>query len=60
MLPEVSLVLAGIVILAYIVEWSFGYSDDPREPRRVPPTVPILGHVVGFLRYGFDYYHITR
>lgn len=60
MLREVSFVLAGLIILAYIVEWSFSYFDDSREPRRVSPTIPILGHVIGFVRYGFDYYHITR
>lgn len=60
MLREVSFALVGVTILAYVVEWVFSFLDDPREPRRVSPTVPVLGHVIGFLRYGFDYYHITR
>ena len=60
MLQEVSFALAGVIILAYIVEWFFSHSDDPREPRRVSSAIPIFGHVIGFLRYGFDYYHITR
>ena len=60
MLHEVSLVLAGVVILAYGLEFLFRHLDDPREPRRVTPTVPVIGHIVGFLRGGFDYYGTTR
>ena len=60
MLSVVSFGLAGIIGLALVVEWLFRYLDDPREPRRVSPTIPVFGHVLGFLRYGFDYYHITR
>jgi hypothetical protein len=60
MLREASLVLAGIVILAYGIEFLFSHFDDLREPRRLTPTIPIFGHVLGFIRYGFDYYVITR
>ena len=58
MLREASLVLAVVVILAYGIEWLFTYFDDPREPRRLPPTIPIIGHLIGFMRHGFDYYLI--
>jgi hypothetical protein len=59
MLREASLVLTGIIILVYSIEYLFSYFDDPREPRRVISTVP-FGHALGFLRHGFDYYNITR
>jgi hypothetical protein len=60
MLREAALVLTGIVILAYSIDFLFTCFDDPREPRRLTPTIPIFGHVLGFIRYGFDYYVITR
>jgi hypothetical protein len=58
MLREVLLSIAGVVILAYGLEVLFSYLDDAREPRRVTPSRPIFGHILGFLRHGFDYYNI--
>lgn len=60
MLREISLVLAGAAILAYAIEFLFSHFDDPREPRRVAPKLPVIGHVLGFLRNGFNYYEETR
>ncbi|KAI5468182.1 cytochrome p450 monooxygenase [Mariannaea sp. PMI_226] len=59
MLREISLVLAGVVILAYSIEFLFIWFDDPREPRRIAPRIPIIGHLIGFLQDGFDYYNFT-
>lgn len=58
MLREASLGLAVVVILAYGIEFLFAHFDDPREPRRLTPTIPIIGHAIGFMRHGFDYYLI--
>ncbi|KAI0124120.1 cytochrome P450 [Xylariales sp. AK1849] len=61
MLYEASLVLlAGVVILAYGVDFIFSQFDDPREPRRVTPKVPVpvIGHILGVFRYGFNYYNL--
>ena len=61
MLREASLVgLAAVVILAYGIDFLFSYLDDPREPRRVTPKVPVIGHFLGLLRYGWDYYSLIR
>ncbi|KAI0124113.1 cytochrome P450 [Xylariales sp. AK1849] len=58
MLREMLLSLVGVIILAYSVELLFVFLDDPREPRRVSSTVPIIGHFLGFMYHGFDYYDI--
>ncbi|KAI0124130.1 cytochrome P450 [Xylariales sp. AK1849] len=60
MFREVLLSIVGVIILTYGVEFLFTYFDDPREPRRVSPTIPlpIIGHILGFLRHGFNYYDI--
>ncbi|KAF7531986.1 hypothetical protein G7054_g8369 [Neopestalotiopsis clavispora] len=52
--------VAGIAILAYGVDFVFGQFDDPGEPRRITPKipVPIIGHILGVLRYGFNYYNL--
>jgi hypothetical protein len=61
MLREASLVgLAAVVILVYGIDFLFSHFDDPREPRRVTPKVPVIGHFLGLLRYGWDYYSLTR
>lgn len=33
---------------------------DPREPPVIRPTVPLIGHIIGLLRYGTDYYAIVK
>ena len=58
MLREAALALAVVFILAYGIEFLFTRFDDPREPRRLPPGIPIIGHALGFMRHGFDYYLI--
>jgi hypothetical protein len=60
MLNEVALALVGVVALAYSIDFAFGYFDDSREPRRVTPAIPIVGHLVGYMRHGFDYYNLIR
>ena len=60
MLREVLIGLPCVVVLAYILDLLFARLDNPREPRRVSPAIPVVGHVVGFLYHGFDYYEILR
>jgi hypothetical protein len=60
MIREVLFSLGGVVLLAYGIDFLFGYFDDPREPRRVNPTIPVIGHILGIMYYGFDYYDVTR
>ncbi|KAK8110180.1 uncharacterized protein PG998_006637 [Apiospora kogelbergensis] len=60
MIREVIVGVAAVVLLAYGIEFVFAWFDDPREPPRVKPTIPIpiLGHVIGFFQHGFAYYDI--
>ncbi|KAI1333956.1 cytochrome P450 [Xylariaceae sp. FL0016] len=53
-----AIILAVVAILAYGIDSLFGHFDDPREPRRIAPLirVPVIGHILGVLRYGFNYY----
>ncbi|CAJ2510213.1 Uu.00g061130.m01.CDS01 [Anthostomella pinea] len=60
MLYELAYTLAGLVALAYAADFAFGLRDDPREPRRVRPRIPFIGHVLGIVRYGSAYYSQTR
>lgn len=60
MLQEVLAGFVAVVLLAYVAEAAFAFFDDPREPRRVAASVPIIGHFVGFWWYGFDYYGVLR
>ena len=62
MLYEATAVLVGIAVLAYAVDFVYSRYDDPREPRRVMPSipVPIVGHILGIMRYGFNYYNVLR
>ncbi|KAL4912844.1 cytochrome P450 [Aspergillus aurantiobrunneus] len=60
MLNEAVLALAVVTVLAYCLECLSRALDDPREPPRLTPRVPIIGHALGFLRRGFDYYMLTN
>lgn len=60
MLNEAVLTLTVVTILAYCLELFSRARDDPREPPRLTSTVPIIGHGLGFLRCGFDYYMQTK
>lgn len=60
MLNEAAFALAVVTILAYCLEFLSRALDDPREPPRLAPRIPVIGHVLGFLRYGFDYYMLTK
>lgn len=52
--------VACVVVAAYGADRFFAFRDDPREPRRISPKIPIIGHVLGFMYYGFDYIDILR
>ncbi|KAI0449782.1 cytochrome P450 [Xylaria acuta] len=51
--------LLMVIILAYIVEFTRSCGDDLREPRRLRPRVPLIGHILGLLRHGPSYYTLT-
>ena len=56
----VYLCVAIAVLLALIFAVRLLQSSvDGREPPLVSPSVPVLGHVLGLLRYGVPYYAIA-
>ncbi|EXJ89429.1 hypothetical protein A1O3_02496 [Capronia epimyces CBS 606.96] len=48
--------LASVLLLAIVVEKAFSARLDPREPPLLPSKLPVIGHLIGFLRYGSAYY----
>ncbi|KAH6653320.1 cytochrome P450 [Truncatella angustata] len=59
MLYELIYALVGLLGLAYVVEHALGLRDDAREPRRVSSRIPLIGHVLGIVKYGTVYYNET-
>ncbi|KAF5007502.1 hypothetical protein FDECE_6174 [Fusarium decemcellulare] len=59
MLREIGYSLAGLVLLAYAVEWALSLFDDAREPRRLQSKVPLVGHLLGMIQHGAAYYGMT-
>lgn len=50
----------GLVLLAYAVEYSISSGDDPREPRRLQPKIPLIGHIIGLIQSGPSYHSKLR
>ena len=45
------------MVLGLVVLYTFfSPKIDPREPPLAPPGIPIIGHVIGFMRNSFNYY----
>lgn len=53
---SLSVVVAGVAILVATLHYFFGLKLDPREPPLLPQKVPLIGHLIGFLRNGNSYY----
>jgi hypothetical protein len=51
---------AGLLVLGFIIDFIFSLGDDPREPPRLRPQIPVIGHVIGLMRHGPSYSKITR
>jgi len=60
MLQELMCGFVGLACLAYIGEYLFSLGDDHREPPRLRSKVPLIGHVLGFLRSGPSYHTELR
>jgi hypothetical protein len=53
----------GIAAIVVFVSLLYRYSSpqmDPREPRFVAPGIPLVGHIVGLVRHGVDYFEVIR
>ncbi|KAK4180647.1 cytochrome P450 [Triangularia setosa] len=59
MLRELLYVVVGLVLLAYTADIFFNGGDDPREPVRIRPRFPLIGHVLGLMAEGPTYYRKT-
>lgn len=49
-------VIAGIGFLIVIAFISRRTRAHPQEPPYVKPRIPLVGHLIGVLWYGYDYY----
>lgn len=49
-----------ILVIAFIFLGLFGPRYDSREPIVLPQKIPFLGHLLGLLRYGLNYYTTIR
>lgn len=53
---QVWLIVAALGTLCHLL---FGYLSpkyDPREPKLVTQSIPLVGHVIGMVRHGLGYY----
>lgn len=48
------LILAAVAALGYVAY--HGSRRDPREPPLVPSKVPLVGHLLGQVLYGIEYW----
>ena len=60
MLSELTYTLVGLVMLVYALEYALGLRYDAREPPRLPSRIPLIGHLLGIVKYGTVYYNQTR
>lgn len=49
-------IFAGVAILLASLNYFFSLKLDPREPPLLPQKIPLIGHLIGFLRNGNSYY----
>lgn len=62
-MSAVKLVVVGFVITffsAAVLERWLRAHPDPREPPVLYPRIPFIGHIIGLLTKGAQYYKITR
>lgn len=59
MIREILYVVVGLILLAYAAEAAYSSRDDPREPPRLKPKVPLVGHAIGLVQHGPAYFSIT-
>ncbi|KAF3063880.1 Cholesterol 7-alpha-monooxygenase [Daldinia childiae] len=59
MLHELIYSSIGLVLLAYALDYAIGFTNDVREPKRVNPKVPLIGHLLGMVKYGGSYFTHT-
>ncbi|KAI9927014.1 hypothetical protein ASPWEDRAFT_55317 [Aspergillus wentii DTO 134E9] len=58
MITALAYAVTGLVLLAYTVDFLLSIGDDPHEPRRIRPKVPLIGHILGLMQHGPTYYNM--
>lgn len=52
-------IATAVVFLSLLYKFS-SPQMDPREPPVLKPGIPLVGHLVGLVRYGVDYFDVLR
>lgn len=52
-------IAAAVVLLSLLYHFS-PPRLDPREPPMLKPGFPLVGHIVGLVRHGVDYFELLR
>ncbi|KAK1833408.1 cytochrome P450 [Podospora conica] len=54
-------ILAAVAVAILAVLYRFSPARiDPREPPPLKASIPLIGHIIGLLRHGIDYFAILR
>lgn len=55
-------VYLGLGFCLFLAVWHYFdvSGHDPREPPIVKPSIPLIGHFVGFYRHGVNYLDLMR
>lgn len=54
--PMIALGCALLVVTFFALSHVVKPAIDPREPPILEPRLPLVGHIVGLLQYGVDYF----
>ena len=55
----ISTAVVSTVLLFVVQKW-IDFSYDDREPLRLNSNIPLIGHLLGLLRYGAKYHGMIR
>lgn len=57
---RLGIVLGIITVLAFVLARLVSVQKDPREPPFLPAKIPLVGHLLGIIRHGADYYQTLQ
>lgn len=55
---NIALWIAVVAVVAATVSYLFGPTHDPNEPPAIHQKVPHIGHIIGLLQHGLQYFEI--
>lgn len=53
-------ILLALTALAVLVRKALHIPMDPREPPLIRPKIPLIGHIIGMMRYQTAYFEEMR